>query len=109
TGHHPMPRLRALPSCLIATLLAALCAPALAQVSIVNPGAPGQEARELSAEEAIRIAASRYSQADVRFMQDMIPHHHQALEMAGLVGGRTNAPTVVEAAGRIAASQRDEI
>jgi uncharacterized protein (DUF305 family) len=101
--------LRALPASLFAALLAAPLAPALAQVSIVNPGAPGEDPRELSAEEAVRIAASRYSAADVQFMQDMIPHHHQALEMAALVGGRTNTPALVEAAARIAASQRDEI
>lgn len=104
-----MTRLCMLPSCLLATLLAAPFTPALAQVSIVNPGAPGEASRELSADEAVRIAASRYSPADVRFMQDMIPHHHQALEMAALAGARTNSPALVEAAGRIEASQRDEI
>jgi uncharacterized protein (DUF305 family) len=96
-------------SLLFVALLAASTAPALAQVSIVNPGAPGEDSRELSADEAVRIAASRYSQADVRFMQDMIPHHHQALELAALVGSRTNSPALIEAAGRIEASQRDEI
>jgi uncharacterized protein (DUF305 family) len=81
----------------------------LAQVSIVNPGAPGKESRTLSADEAVKIAASRYTLADVRFMQDMIPHHHQALEMAALVGTRTNSPALIDAARRIEASQRDEI
>ena len=97
------------PSILLAALLAAPVAPALAQVSIVNPGAPGQAPRELSAEEAVKLAGSRYSAADVRFMRDMIPHHQQALDMAALVATRTNAPAIIEAAGRIAASQRDEI
>ncbi|MFP7723551.1 DUF305 domain-containing protein [Lysobacter sp. A3-1-A15] len=101
--------LRVLPSSLLAAVLAAPFAPAVAQVSIVNPGAPGEASRELSADEAVRIAASRYSAADVRFMQDMIPHHHQALELAALVGERTNSPELVDAAGRIEASQRDEI
>ncbi len=101
--------LRVLPSFLLAGLLAAPLTPALAQVSIVNPGAPGRESRELSAEEAVRIAASRYSAADVHFMQQMIPHHQQALEMAALVGTRTNSPALIEAAARIEASQRDEI
>ena len=103
------PRMRVLPACLLAALLVAPVAPALAQVSIVNPGAPGKESRKLSAEEAVKIAASRYSAADVQFMQDMIPHHHQALEMAALVGTRTNSPALIDAAGRIEASQRDEI
>ena len=58
-GDPPMTRLRAFPPCLFAALLAAPFAPALAQVSIVNPGAPGEPTRELSADEAVRIAASR--------------------------------------------------
>ncbi len=66
-----------------------------AQVPIIQPGAPGESARELSAEEAIEIADTSYSPADVQFMQDMIPHHHQALEMAALVADRTNGPELI--------------
>jgi uncharacterized protein (DUF305 family) len=97
------------------SLRAALCAALLAagaasaQVPILQPGRPGEPPRELSAEEATEIAETAYSPADVQFMQDMIPHHHQALEMAELVAERTNNPTLVEVAGRIDASQRDEI
>jgi uncharacterized protein (DUF305 family) len=39
----------------------------------------------------------------------MIPHHHQATEMTVLVADRTNQPEVVDLAGRISASQGDEI
>jgi hypothetical protein len=49
---------------------------------IVQPGAPGQDSRQLSAEEAARIADNRYSADDVRFMQDMIVHHFQAVQMS---------------------------
>ncbi len=82
---------------------------AAAQAPIVQPGAPGEPARELTAEEAIDIAVSSYSPDDVRFMQDMIPHHHQAVQMAELVADRTNRPELADAAGRINLSQRDEI
>jgi len=82
---------------------------AMAQAPIIQPGAPGEPVRELSAEEAIDIAITRYSPDDVRFMQDMIPHHHQAIEMAALVEGRTNRPELIDVAGRINASQGDEI
>jgi uncharacterized protein (DUF305 family) len=81
----------------------------LAQAPIVHPGAPGEESRNLSAEEAIRIAETSYSPDDVRFMQDMIPHHHQALVMARLAPDRTNNPELSDVASRIEASQADEI
>ncbi len=76
---------------------------------IIQPGAPGEGARELSADEAIKIADSSYSPADALFMQDMIPHHNQAVQMAALVADRTNLPELVDVAGRINASQADEI
>ncbi len=76
---------------------------------IVQPGKPGEPARELTAEQAIDVAVSSYSIDDVRFMQDMIPHHQQAVEMAALVADRTNRPELADAAGRINLSQRDEI
>ncbi len=91
-------------------LLAAVTTlPCLAQTPIIQPGAPGEPVRELSAEEAIEIADTSYSPDDVRFMQDMIPHHHQAVEMSALVAERTNRPELVDVAGRIDASQADEI
>ncbi|MBL4818825.1 MAG: DUF305 domain-containing protein [Deltaproteobacteria bacterium] len=76
---------------------------------IVQPGAPGEETRELSAEEAIKIANTSYSPDDAQFMKDMIPHHHQAIEMAELVADRTNLQEINDVAGRINASQEDEI
>ena len=81
----------------------------LAQVPIVQPGAPGDAARDLSAEEAIEIANTSHSPDDVQFMQDMIPHHNQAMQMAELVADRTNRQELTDVAGRINASQEDEI
>ena len=78
-------------------------------VPIVQPGAPGQDGRDLSAEEAIEIADNSYSPDDVKFMQDMIPHHNQAVQMAELVSDRTNNQELRDVAGRIDASQVDEI
>ena len=82
---------------------------ALAQAPIIQPGPPGSPSSELSAEEAIKIANTSYSPADAQFMRDMIPHHHQALQMAALVADRTNRPELIDVAGRINASQGDEI
>jgi uncharacterized protein (DUF305 family) len=53
--------------------------------------------------------APRYSPADVEFMQGMIGHHAQALEMAALVPTRTTNPSIRLLAQRIAISQKDEI
>jgi len=95
-------------ACLAAILLGQ-AATAMSQAPIIQPGAPGDSLRELSAEEAVKIAHSGYSPADAQFMQDMIPHHHQAIEMAELVADRTNRPELIDVAGRINASQGDEI
>jgi len=98
--------IRRMAMCLALLLHTALAA---AQAPIIQPGSPGQPARQLSAEEAIAVAVTSHSPDDVRFMQDMIPHHQQALEMAVLVADRTNHPELIDAAGRIRASQQDEI
>lgn len=86
-----------------------LSVPSHADAPIIQPGAPGDNGRLLTAEEASRVAETRFSPADARFMQDMIPHHHQALLMAELVAARTNRPELVDVAGRINVSQKDEI
>jgi len=93
----------------LCVILAGEAGVALAQAPIIQPGAPGEPARNLTAEDAIKIAVTSYSPDDVRFMQDMIPHHHQALEMGALAPDRTNRPDLLEAARRIEASQSDEI
>ncbi|MBO6504137.1 MAG: DUF305 domain-containing protein [Kordiimonadaceae bacterium] len=76
---------------------------------IVQPGAPGKPAQALDASKATEIAKNSYSRDDVRFMQDMIPHHNQAVQMAALVKDRTNNAELTGIAGRIDASQADEI
>ncbi|MEM7583171.1 MAG: DUF305 domain-containing protein [Acidobacteriota bacterium] len=94
---------------LIASLLLGAATPSLAQAPIIQPGAPGEPPKELSAEKAIQVAVTGFSPDDVRFMTDMIPHHHQALEMSALAADRTNNQELIDAAGRIDASQGDEI
>ena len=56
--------------------------------NIVQPGAPGEPTRTLSAEELAEIEPPKYTEADVRFMQGMIHHHAQALRMTALVPAR---------------------
>ncbi|MFN3990716.1 MAG: DUF305 domain-containing protein [Erythrobacter sp.] len=91
-------------------LLLSGSAMALAQsVPIIQPGAPGQDSRLLTVDQATRLAAASYTPADVSFMQGMIMHHQQAVDMAVLVKERTNRPELVTIAGRIESSQADEI
>jgi len=109
--HRPS-SLRLMLRCSAIVAVAGACAatPALAQnVPIVQPGAPGEAPKRLRPEEAAEIAGSRYTAADVKFMRDMILHHQQAVEMATLARSRTNRQPLLEAAGRINASQADEI
>jgi uncharacterized protein (DUF305 family) len=91
-------------------LIGASTTAALAQSApILQPGPPGQPPRPLTAQEASQIADTRFSPDDVRFMQDMIVHHHQAVQMVVLVRDRTNRPAILDAARRIEASQQDEM
>ena len=52
---------------------------------IIQPGAPGEPSRQISAEEASDLASILTTEADVKFMQGMISHHAQALTMTNLV------------------------
>lgn len=80
-----------------------------AQVPIIQPGAPGQQGRVITAEEASDLANMEYSLGDIRFLQGMIPHHAQAKEMSALAEDRTNNDAVLAVAARITLSQDDEI
>ena len=75
-----------------------------------EPRRPGRRSRETcNADEAIALARTAYTSADVQFLQSMIPHHQQAIDMAALAKERTNRKELLDAAGRIDASQKDEI
>ena len=94
----------------VSVILLGLASVSLAQQApIIQPGAPGAKARMLSADEATKIASTSYSPDDVTFMQDMIPHHNQAVQMSALVADRTNRQELLDVAGRIDSSQLDEI
>ena len=58
---------------------------------------------------AVTRTHAPYTQADVAFMQGMIHHHGQALEMTDLVPTRSDHVTLRVLAERITASQREEI
>jgi len=80
-----------------------------AQVPIIQPGAPGQASRVITAQEASDLAGVSYSLGDTQFLRGMIPHHAQAKEMSALAEDRTNNTMVLAVAARISLSQDDEI
>ena len=108
---NPQSPLRSLCTVAIATgsVFLSLASMSQAQPPIVQPGAPGQPSRTISAADASDLAGIRYSEADVRFMQGMISHHAQALEMTELLDSRTESEAMRQTARRIDLSQEDEI
>jgi uncharacterized protein (DUF305 family) len=76
---------------------------------VIQPGAPGQPGRPLSADDLARMSAPPAIQADVDFVAGMIAHHGQALQMTALVPGRAQAPQITTLAERITVTQTDEI
>ena len=76
--------------------------------TIVQPGAPGHPGRTISAAEA-RVPARPPAKADIEFMQAMIVHHSQAVEMVELLRTRGASKALQTFGTRITISQADEI
>jgi uncharacterized protein (DUF305 family) len=76
---------------------------------IVQPGAPGEVSRVITADKAVDLSRVQHTAADVRFMQGMIGHHAQAVDMAALLISRTDSENMRQLARRIEVSQSDEI
>jgi len=78
-------------------------------VPIVQPGAPGEPGRVITAQQASNLSQVGDTAADVQFMQGMIGHHLQAIEMTALLPDRTADDNLRLFAKRIELSQADEI
>jgi uncharacterized protein (DUF305 family) len=74
---------------------------------VVQPGAPGKPSKTLPP--TTKGAPPQWSQADVEFMQGMIMHHEQAVEMTALIASHTENKDVRSLGERISSSQSDEI
>ena len=87
----------------------AVCAqqPAPPTPVVVQPGAPGQPTRTLPP--STRATLPPRSPADVQFMQGMIMHHAQAVEMTALIESHTENKDLRSLGARISSSQSDEI
>jgi uncharacterized protein (DUF305 family) len=81
-------------------------APAAAPV-VVQPGAPGEPSKTLPA--STRPSLPPLAQSDVDFMQGMIMHHSQAVEMTALIASHTENKDVRSLGAKISSSQSDEI
>jgi len=90
-----------------------VCAPAGAQQRdasapvVVQPGAPGEPTKTLPP--TTRATLPPLSRADVQFMQGMIMHHEQAVEMTALMPTHTQNAELQTLGARISRSQSDEI
>ena len=78
-----------------------------ASAPIVQPGAPGSPSKRLPAD--TRPIAPQHSVADIDFMQGMIMHHSQAVEMTALIESHTENKEIRALGARISRSQSDEI
>jgi uncharacterized protein (DUF305 family) len=74
---------------------------------LVQPGAPGKPGKTLPASTTGTLPP--LSQADVEFMQGMIMHHAQAIEMTALIVSHTDNQELRLLGARISRSQADEI
>lgn len=81
--------------------------PAPAKPVVVQPGAPGKRTRVLPSTTKAKLPPM--STADVEFMQGMITHHAQAVEMTALIESHTENKDVRSLGARISHSQSDEI
>jgi uncharacterized protein (DUF305 family) len=76
---------------------------------IVQPGAPGEPSHVITAEKSADLSQVEYTGGDIKFMQGMIGHHEQAVEMVALIPARTSREDMRLLGKRIDVSQADEI
>ena len=97
--------------CLLFATIAFVCFSALPLIAqqpiVVQPGAPGQPTKTLPSN--TRGQLPKLAQKDVEFMQGMIMHHAQAVEMTALIDSRSENKELRLLGARISHSQAEEI
>lgn len=78
-------------------------------VKVVIPGRPGESAQVTDSDKVQAPDGSTYNLIDATFVQMMIVHHRQAVQMADLAATRAGNPQVRSLAERISAAQKPEI
>jgi uncharacterized protein (DUF305 family) len=88
---------------------AAACgsAPPAQKPAVIQPGAPGQTSKVLPPGTTQPVPQA--TEADIKFMQGMIHHHAQALDMTEMLDERSQDPDMKKLGLRIHVSQTDEI
>jgi uncharacterized protein (DUF305 family) len=76
---------------------------------ILQPGAPGQATQTITTAQATDLSKVQATAADIKFMQGMIGHHAQAVEMVALINDRSTNPDMKMLGLRIQVSQDDEM
>ena len=94
-------------TCLLSLAVCAQQADPKSPPVVVQPGAPGQPTRTLPP--TTRATLPPRSPKDVEFMQGMIMHHAQAVEMTALIESRTENKDIRLLGARISQSQSDEM
>jgi uncharacterized protein (DUF305 family) len=94
-------------TCFLSLPVCAQQADSQAPPVVVQPGAPGQPTRTLPPSTRARLPPP--SPKDVEFMQGMIMHHAQAVEMTALIESHTENKDLRLLGARISKSQSDEI
>ncbi|MGH9495516.1 MAG: DUF305 domain-containing protein [Candidatus Sulfotelmatobacter sp.] len=77
------------------------------QPRVVQPGPPGAPSKKLPP--STHATLPPLSKADVEFMQGMIHHHAQAVEMTAMIPSHTQNKDLGSLGARISISQSDEI
>jgi uncharacterized protein (DUF305 family) len=92
----------------IAAVLTALIV-ALFLSACGSSGTQDHAEHEQTSEPVITGQPAGFNADDVAFATNMIPHHEQAVEMAGLVPDRSTNPEVIALAEKVSAAQQPEI
>src|SRR5262245_8260982 len=101
------PNLRTVGVLLIVLAVTACCHSG--RVPIVQPGAPGAASRVITRDKAVDLSKVQATKADIEFMQGMIHHHLQAIDMTNYLAQNTQDEDMRKLGLRMSLSQSDEI
>ena len=77
--------------------------------TLIQPGAPGAPSHPITAAQATDLSNVQVTKADIEFMQGMIHHHLQAIDMTDLLARNTQSEDMRKLGLRMSLSQSDEI